>query len=44
MKLRGIAFTSNAGLPEADAMQVFVHMYIYTHSFKCAHTWTHTCK
>ena len=28
MTLSGTVFTTNAGLPEADAMQVFVHMHI----------------
>jgi hypothetical protein len=42
MTLRGSVFTANAGLPEAEAVQVFVHMYICTLSFKCTHTWTQT--
>ena len=36
MTLRGSVLTANAGLPEADAMQVFVHMHI--HTLKYTHT------
>jgi hypothetical protein len=34
MTLRGSVFTANAGLPEADAVQVFVQMCIHVLSFK----------
>ena len=33
--------TANAGLPEADAVQLFVHMHIHTLSFKCTHVHIH---
>ena len=32
--VKNYVFTTNAGLPEADAVQVFVHMRIHTLSFK----------
>ena len=34
MTLSGSVLTTNAGLPEANALQVFVHMHIHTLSFK----------
>jgi hypothetical protein len=33
MTLRGSVFTANAGLPENDAVQVFVHMHIHSQTY-----------
>ena len=45
MTLRDSVLTTNAGLPEAAGLQVFVHMHIYTHSHSNKHIeeHTHTC-
>jgi hypothetical protein len=44
MTLSGSVFTTNASLPEADAVKVFVHMHIHTLSIKykkCKNTHIH---
>ena len=43
MTLSGSVFTTNAGLPEADAVQVFVHMHIHCRVFGYAGLSDMTC-